>query len=229
MRTRILLKLSGLIVQQPDQSSVLAKLIEQIQELSATHQFGIVIGGGNFFRGDQQGILYGLTPSYAHTVGMLATVMNALILENLLTRAGIAVAHFCALAIPTIGKPLELGALDDALERGCLVLFSGGIGNPFFTTDTTAIVRMLQMNASQIWKGTVVDGIYTKDPRVHPDAQKLDTVSYAYALQHQLGIMDQTAYALAQAHKISVRVFNITTSHALVRATKDSLFGSILE
>ncbi|HXW85782.1 MAG TPA: UMP kinase [Candidatus Bathyarchaeia archaeon] len=229
MRTRILLKLSGLFLQQPNPAAVLEKLAHQLKKLSSSHQFGIVIGGGNFFRGDQQGKQYQLTPSYGHTIGMLATVMNALILEDLLTKAGIMIAHFCALSIPTIGQPLDMNALHKALMHHDVILFSGGTGNPFFTTDTTAFVRALQIDAQEVWKATMVDGIYTKDPQVHADAQYLDTVSYAYALEHDLRIFDTTAYVLGKTHAMPARVFNSTTPDALVRAAQDPTFGSRIQ
>lgn len=115
------------------------------------------------------------------------------------------------------------------MHKDNVLIFSGGTGNPFFTTDTNAILRALQMDAAQVWKGTSVDGVYDRDPRTDKNAQRIASLSFAEALQQHLGIMDLTAYALASQHEKKVRIFDIFTDDALIKAAHDTTFGSIIQ
>lgn len=231
-KKRILLKLTGEIFLDPTTHALTAKrttgIIEQIKKLSDTHQFGIVIGGGNFFRGNHQGVALGLTASVGHQTGMLATMMNGLILKDLFEQAGITTDLFCAITCPEVGKSISNQAIATALEQGHTLIFTGGTGNPFFTNDTNAIIRGLQIGAQQIWKGTNVDGVYTDDPRVDPNAQLLKTVSFDQALADKFGIMDLTAFALANQYKQTIRVFNIHAPHSLLQVAADTHFGTTI-
>lgn len=232
-KKRILLKLTGEIFLSADKASLSAHsinhLLAQIKKLSATHLFGIVIGGGNFFRGSLHGAALGMKSASGHEVGMLATMMNGLILKDLLEQQGMQTTLFCAIQCAQIGTPISQQAIDNALRANHVLIFTGGTGNPFFTTDTNAVLRSLQINADEIWKGTTVDGIYEADPRKNPQAKKLKKVSYHDALLNNLGIMDATAYALAEQHKQRIRVFNVFTPNALLHAVEDENFGSIIQ
>lgn len=231
-RSRILLKLTGTVFLTPDKKALSAdhitSIIAQIKQLQPTHQFGIVVGGGNFFRGKEQGAALGMTESVGHQVGMLATMMNGLILKDLLEQHGLTTTLFCAVQSAEVGNPISQQTINSALEKGNTLVFSGGTGNPFFTTDTNAVLRSLQIQASQVWKGTDVDGIYSGDPRKTPSAQQLKDITYAAALAQNLGIMDATAYALAQQYKQTIRVFDIFADSALISAAHSSSFGSTL-
>jgi len=232
-KKRILLKITGEAFLAPSDQTLSATLINslvaQIKQLSATHQFGLVVGGGNFFRGRIHGPRLGMTPSVAHQVGMLSTMMNGLILKDLLEQHGLNTAIFSAITCPQVGSPVSQQAIDAAVADGQTTIFTGGTGNPFFTTDTTAVLRGLQIVADQIWKGTKVDGIYTADPIKDKTAQRLPRVTYTQALDMQLKIMDSTALALAQAHHQTIRVFDIFSEHALLHAAEDNNFGSIIQ
>jgi len=226
----VLLKLTGEILskdRQLDPEKVIA-IANQIKQLSSTHYFGIVIGGGNFFRGTRQGTALGLTPSVGHQVGMLATMMNGLIVKDLFEQQNLPSSLFCAVPSPEIGAPVSHQAINAALAKGHCIVFSGGTGNPFFSTDTTAVLRALQINAHEVWKGTLVDGIYTADPKKNSSAQRLASVSYQEFLNNQLGVMDATAIALAWQHNLLIRVFNIFEHNSLLNAAHENSFASII-
>jgi uridylate kinase len=232
IKKRILLKLTGEIFLDPLSNKLSAQrtlhIIEQIKKLQSTHQFGVVIGGGNFFRGKDQGVALGMTASIGHQAGMLATMMNGLILKDLFEQHGIATALFCAITCPEVGTSISNQSISAALNRDATLVFTGGTGNPFFTNDTNAIIRGLQIEAVEIWKGTNVDGVYDKDPRHHADAQLLKNLTLGQAISEKLGIMDLTAFALAQQYKQPIRIFNIHTPNALIHAANDSYFGSTI-
>ena len=227
----ILIKLTGEIFLNHDgclTSQTARSLAKQIKQLLLTHNIGIVIGGGNFFRGSREGVDLGIAPAISHQVGMLATVMNGLILHNLLDQEGVSSTLFTALEIPVVGKPASFQEINNALQHASCLIFTGGTGNPFFSTDTAAIVRALQMNASQVWKATNVHGIYSADPHTHADATLLHHTTFAHALAHQLGIMDATALLLAQEHTLPIRIFSSFVPNALLHAAEDPTFGSII-
>ncbi len=232
-KKRILLKLTGELFLDRKQKTLSANaindIIRQIKELHDTYQFGIVIGGGNFFRGKEHGKQLGISQSIGHNVGILATMMNGLIVKDLLEQQELSATHFCAIACPEIGQPISQQAITTAVSNNQTLVFSGGTGNPFFTNDTNAILRALQIEATEIWKGTHVDGVYDKDPNKHTDAQLIKELSFSQALTQQLGIMDATAYALARQYQQRVRVFDIFANNALIRATREHDFGSIIQ
>jgi uridylate kinase len=225
----VLLKLTGEILKANNKIIDPAGVIscaQQIKQLLNTHYIGVVIGGGNFFRGSQQGTALGIKPSVGHQIGMLATMMNGLIIKDIFEREGIASSLFCAVPAPEIGAPVSDQAISAALGKGHCIIFSGGTGNPFFSTDTTAIVRALQINASEVWKATDVDGIYDADPKKKPNASPLKKISFSAMLDDRLTIMDAPAIALAQKHSLPIRVFNLFAQNALIRAAEDTNFGS---
>ncbi len=233
MKKRILLKITGTVLVDPEtrtfSTAILNTIIQQLKQLSPSHQFGIVIGGGNLFRGTEHGNQLGISPSIGHQVGMLATIMNGLIIKDLIEQQGLSATHLCALVCPQIGKPITHQVIEQAIRSGQIIVFTAGTGNPFFTTDTNAVLRALQMQAGEIWKATSVDGIYNADPRKQPNAKLIKSISFEEALTKKLGILDPTAYALAQQHKKRIRIFNIFIKDALIKAAQEPQFGSTIE
>lgn len=231
-KKRILLKLTGEIFVDKKHHTltpvIANRLIEQIKRLQDHHLFGIVVGGGNFFRGNQHGKMMGLRPAISHQIGMLGTMMNGLMLKDLCEQHDIVAELFCAMPSPEVGKPIAQQTITNGLAHQSVLIFTGGTGNPFFTTDTTAILRALQMEAHEVWKGTTIDGIYSADPIKVPTANKLDTVTYDHAIKEKLGIMDLTAYAMAERHQVPVRVFDIFSPNALLEVAHNPKFGSII-
>ena len=229
MQKRILLKITGELLSSTHDNAQqrVRSIAQQIKKLSQTHNFGLVMGGGNFFRGNHQGVTLGLEPHVSHQVGMLATLMNALIVHNIFTQEGIASTILTALDCPSIATTLSPQALENARKETC-VIFAGGIGTPFFTTDTAAIIRGLQIDAHEVWKATKIDGVYTADPTIDTQAQFMPRLSYTEALDRHLGILDSTALMLAQEQKITMRVFSAFASDALIQAADNPHFGSTL-
>ncbi len=221
---KILLKLTGNILDKGP--GPLENIAAQIKQLD--HTFGIVIGGGNFFRGARQSSALHISEQTGHTVGMLATMMNGLIVQDILEQAGVSTTLFSAVSCPSVGLPLSPQALNKALKESRCLIFSGGTGNPFVSTDTTAVIRALQMDAQQIWKATKVDGVYSADPQKEPSAKLIKKLTYKQALDDNLDVMDATAFTLAQEHNLDLRVFNIFSNNALIQAANDPEFGSTL-
>jgi uridylate kinase len=231
-RKKVLLKITGEIFKdQADgqlSSTRVRSLAQQIKTLRDTFSFSIVIGGGCFFRGSQQGVQLGISSPLAHQVGMLATVMNGLILQDLCAQEGLETTVLCATPVPGVGDLICPQAIYQAQARNTVIIFTGGTGAPFLTTDTTAVIRALQCGAQEVWKGTGVDGVYEQDPRVYRNACLLKEVSLKQAINDHIGIMDATAYALALQHGMMLRVFNIFADQALISAAQSDDFGSII-
>lgn len=229
---RVLLKLTGEAfisgTNQELSPILLNSIIKQVKYLAKRIQFGIVVGGGNFFRGSQHGKKMNITPTVGHNIGILATLMNGLMLKDLLEQNGIKTALFSAITCPEIAASISAQAVQNAREQTDTIVFAGGIGTPFFSTDTTAVIRALQINADEIWKASHIDGVYTADPRTDITAQFLPNLTFEYALQKKLAIMDSTAFSLANQHKKSIRVFSIFEKDALIKAAEDPKFGSLI-
>lgn len=227
----VLLKITGEFLNSKADvinTSSIREIAHQIRELRPSHYFGIVIGGGNFFRGSQEGAALGLSPNMSDNVGMLATLMNGAIIQDLFAQEGLDAQLFSAIECPNVASSLSPQELTFALRTRDCIIFAGGLGNPFFTTDTTAVVRGLQIGADEVWKATKVDGIYTQDPALHATAQRIDTITYTEALAKNISIMDESAFSLARKHKISIKVFSLFTPQALLRAARESSFGSTI-
>ncbi len=227
----VLIKLSGEIFSDNNgQLSAEAAhlLIAQIQKIMTTHHVSIVIGGGNFFRGSIQGKRLGLRPTAAHYIGMHATVLNGLALQELMAQQGIEAMVLAPNRIYGAASALEPAVITQAKKNNTPIIFVGGTGIPFVTTDTAAVMRALQVEASLVIKATNVDGVYNKDPRKHPDAQRLARVSYDDALTGKLGIMDATALTLAQEHKITIKVLSMHAANGLINALQDDTYGSTI-
>ncbi|MEW6025332.1 MAG: UMP kinase [Pseudomonadota bacterium] len=218
---RILLKLSGEALMGPDafgyHAETMAGFVAQIREVTALGvQVGIVVGGGNLFRG-ATGALSGMNRATADSMGMLATVMNALALKDALVQAGVPARVQTAVAIAHVGEGFERDAAVRELEAGNVVIFGGGTGNPFFTTDTAAALRAAEVGAELLLKATKVDGVYTADPKKDAGATRYHTLSFDEAIAKNLGVLDTAAFALCREQNLSLVVFNVFKPGALKR------------
>ncbi len=219
---RILLKLSGEALMGPDafgyHAGTLAGFAAQIKEVVALGvQVGIVVGGGNLFRG-ASGALSGMDRATADSMGMLATVMNALALKESLERAGVAARVQTAVTIAHVGEGFERDSAVRHLQAGRVVIFGGGTGNPFFTTDTASALRAAEIGADLMLKATKVDGVYSADPKKDPSATRYETLSFDEAIARNLAVLDTAAFALCREQGLSLVVFNIFKPGALKRA-----------
>ena len=232
-RKRILLKLTGQIFLNKKigliDATFVDTLVNQIKQLSSEYQFGIVIGGGNIFRGSSQGKQLGLSPWAAHSCGMLATLINGVTLRDKFIRSNVPATLVSALFCPEIAASINQQTIEESLQTKSCIIFAGGTGNPYFTTDTNAVLRALEIGAPQVWKGTSVAGVYNADPMRNPDAQLLKKITYQDALDNKLEIMDSTAYTLAQENKLTIRVFDLFEQNALLTVARNSEFGTIIE
>jgi uridylate kinase len=211
---RIVLKLSGEVLRggktgDPIDAATLEKTCSQVKEIADLGvEVCVVIGGGNIFRG-LQGSQRGVDRTTGDYMGMLATVINALALMDGLEKMGVTTRVQSAIPMNQIAEPFILRRAMRHLEKGRVVIFAAGTGNPYFTTDTAATLRANEMACEAIFKGTKVDGVYDKDPKKHPDATRYDTVSYDEVLQKHLGVMDASAIALARDNNLPIIVFSL--------------------
>jgi uridylate kinase len=217
---RILLKLSGEALGADAfgyHAETLAGFVAQIREVVALGvQVGIVVGGGNLFRG-ATGALSGMDRATADSMGMLATVMNALALKDALLRVGVPARVQTAVAITHVGEAFERDTALRHLEAGSVVIFGGGTGNPFFTTDTAAALRGAEIGADLLLKATKVDGVYTADPKKDATATRYATLSFDEAIRNNLAVLDTAAFALCREQKLPLVVFDIFKPGALKR------------
>ncbi|MBK6744484.1 MAG: UMP kinase [Hydrogenophilales bacterium] len=230
MHKRILLKLSGEALMGPDSfgyhAETMAGFVRQIDEVVALGvQVGIVVGGGNLFRG-ATGALSGMDRATADSMGMLATVMNALALKDALMNAGIPTQVQTAVSIGHVGESFERDSAVRLLEAGRVVIFGGGTGNPFFTTDTAAALRAAEIGADLLLKATKVDGVYTADPKKDPSATRYETLSFDEAIARNLGVLDMAAFALCRDQKLPLQVFSIFKPGALKRVVMGESEGT---
>jgi uridylate kinase len=228
---RILIKLTGNLLKHTAQgvdTSHLKSIAWQVKKLSDSMSFGIVVGGGKLFRGSEQSDQAGISQQTGHLVGMIATMINGLIVQDVFEQTGIETALFSAIPCDLVGVIPSPQALSQARKEKRCLIFVGGTGNPYFSTDTSAVVRALQMEAHELWKGTKVDGIYSEDPLKNPAAELIKHISYKKALDENLTIMDSASYALAEEHNLPLRIFNIFIENALIEAAYNKEFGSII-
>ncbi len=230
---RVLLKLSGEALMGNDaygiNRDVIAGVAAEIRTVvEAGVQLAIVVGGGNIFRG-VAGSAAGMERASADYMGMLATVINALALQNALEREGITVRVQSAIRIDQVVEPYVRRRAIQHLERGRVVIFAAGTGNPFFTTDTAASLRGIEVGADIVLKATKVDGVYDRDPVRHPDAKRYDTITYSEVLEKRLGVMDATAIALCREQNMPLRVFSIYKSGSLRRAALGENVGTLVK
>ncbi len=221
---RVLLKISGeaLMGEKPFglDMGMVARVASEIAEAWRSGvQIGLVIGGGNIFRGVSDAAK-GMERTSADYMGMLATVMNALAMENALKQQGVEARVMSAVPMPTVCEPFSRQRAWKHLDAGRVVLFAGGTGNPFFTTDTGAALKAAETKCEAMFKGTSVDGIYDDDPRTNPQAQRFDTISYDDILARNLRVMDAAAVALARDNGIPLVVFSIREQGALAKVLR---------
>ena len=216
---RILLKLSGEALMGDDAFGInratIVRMAEEIAEINRLGvQVAVVIGGGNIFRGVAGGSV-GMDRATADYMGMLATVMNSLALADTMNKAGSTARVMSAIAIDQVVEPYVRPKALQYLEEGKVVIFAAGTGNPFFTTDTAAALRGVEMNADIMIKATKVDGIYSEDPKKNPNAKRYEVISFDEAIQKDLKVMDATALTLCRDQQLPIAVFNIFKSGAL--------------
>jgi len=229
---RILLKLSGeaLMGEQPYgiDPAVATRIAQDIAEIQSLGvQTAIVIGGGNIFRG-LAASAKGMDRSTGDYMGMLATVINALALQDALEKNGVPTRVLTAIEMRSVAEPFIRRRAVRHLEKGRVVVFAAGTGNPYFTTDTAAALRAMEMKAEVILKGTKVDGIYTADPVKDPAATRYDRISYLQVLQERLQVMDATAISLCMDNKLPILVFNLKTPGNIRRVVMGEAVGTIV-
>lgn len=230
---RILLKLSGEALMgdrqygiDPARLAEYAQDIKQIQEQGV--QIAIVIGGGNIFRG-VAGAANGMDRVQGDYMGMLATVINGMALQGALEDEGMQTRLQTALKIEAIAEPYIKRRAVRHLEKGRIVIFGAGTGNPYFTTDTAAVLRGVEVGADVIMKGTRVDGVYTADPEKNPDAVKYDTISFEDVLAKGLNVMDTTAFTLSQENALPIVVFDMNKKGNLLKICQGENIGTVVD
>lgn len=229
---RVLLKLSGEALQGDGDygidSKVIREIAEQIKEIvDAKVELAIVVGGGNIFRG-LSGAADGMDRSQADYIGMLATVMNALALQEGLESIGINTRVQTAIRMQEIAEPYIRRRAVRHLEKGRVVIFAAGTGNPFFTTDTTAALRACEINAQAVLKATQVDGVYNCDPHKNKDAKRYDEISFKDVLVNDLHVMDSAATSLCMDNKLPIIVFNLHVKGNIARVLKGEKVGTVV-
>ncbi|MBT3375747.1 MAG: UMP kinase [Lentisphaerae bacterium] len=229
---RILLKLSGELLQgaagsglDPAAISLVAERVKEAADYGV--QIGLVIGAGNLFRG-LPASRDGMNRCSADSVGMLATVMNALAMRDALEAAGLPTEIQSAIAMTGIVDPFDVRRALDHLENDRAVIFAGGTGHPFFSTDTTAALRACQVRASAVLKATKVDGVYTADPKTDPTAARYRRISYGDALKQRLSVMDSTAFSLCMDNSVPILVFDFSCPNVLRDIVRGDLSGATL-
>lgn len=228
---RILLKLSGESLMGGQSFGVdpiaCARIAAQVHEIAKLGvQVGVVIGGGNIFRGAHAA---GMERTPADHVGMLATLINGISLQQAFEKIHCDSRIMSAISCDVMAEPYSWKNALHYLEKGIVLIFVGGTGNPYFTTDSAAALRALEIQAEIVFKATKVDGIYNKDPVKYSDAKKFDRISYSDVLTHQLQVMDATAIALCWENKIPICVFNLFEQNALINAVCRKSGGTIVE
>jgi uridylate kinase len=230
---RILLKLSGEALAGPqgfgidtDQAAVIAQKVKSVFDLGV--QVGLVIGAGNLWRGSI-GAQGGMDQATADQMGMIATVMNGLALQDSLQRVGVPTRVQTAVMMNQVAEPyIRLRAIRH-MEKGRVVIIAGGTGNPYFTTDTAAALRGMEINADVIIKGTQVDGVYTADPKKNPDAKRFERLTYSQAIEYRVRVMDLTAITLCMDHQLPLIVLNIWDDHSLMDAVLGKPVGTLID
>ena len=229
---RVLLKLGGeaLAGQEgygidPDRAESLAAMIKQVRDYDV--EVAIVLGAGNLWRG-KDGLAHGMERATADHMGMLATVMNSLALHDALERTGIVTRVQTSIEMKSIAEPyIRLRAISH-LEKGRVVIIGAGTGNPYFTTDTAAALRAMEINADVLIKATKVDAVYAEDPRVNPHAKRFDHLTYIEALNLRIGIMDSTAISLCMDNDLPILVVDLWESNSIMRAILGERVGTIV-
>jgi uridylate kinase len=230
---RILLKLGGEALAgeggfgiNPRQAEFLAQRVVSVVNLGV--QVAVVIGGGNMWRGKQDGMDHGMERVTADHIGMLATVMNALALQDALERVGLPTRVMTGIEVRAVAEPYIQRRAIRHLEKGRVIIFGAGTGNPYFTTDTAASLRAMEINADILIKATKVDAVYDKDPKKNPDAKRFERLTYIDALNMRVGVMDSTAMAMCMDNDLPIMVLNLWEETALERAVLGATVGTVI-
>jgi uridylate kinase len=230
---RVLLKLSGEALQNAETGASLdpRMLVNIAQQVKAVREMGveiaIVVGGGNIFRG-LNSENSGISRTTGDHMGMLATVINSLALQSALEKTGVQTRVMTAITMPSLAEPFIRRRAVRHLEKGRVVIFGAGTGNPYFTTDSAAALRASEIHADAVIKGTKVDGIYTADPKKDPSATRYSEITYDEAIRQQLKIMDAAAFSLCQENNIPIIVFNFFKENEIIRVLKGESVGTIV-
>lgn len=230
---RILLKLSGEALMGKQaygiDEKVLAALSSEIREVAAQGvQVALVVGGGNIFRGIPTSRDYGMDRASADYMGMLATVMNSIALQERLERDGVVTRVLSAIEMKAIAEPYIRRRAIRHLEKGRVVIFAAGTGNPYFTTDTAAALRAMEIHADAILKATKVDGVYDRDPMVRKGARKFKELTYIDVLRKNLKVMDAAAISLCMDNGLPIVVFDLTTPGNILRVVRGGKIGTVV-
>ncbi len=229
----VLLKLSGEALLGNKSYGIDTKVVEEIaselQSATSKVNIAVVIGGGNIFRGMQESAKSGIVRATADSMGMLATVMNSIALKDGFMSHGIPTQILSAFAIDGMVEKFERDKAIRILERGNILILGGGTSNPYFTTDSTAVLRALEIDASFVLKGTNVEGVYDKDPRKNEDAKLYKEVSFVEAISKELRVMDMTAFAMANDNKMPIRVFDMNKKGNISKALLGENIGTLVK
>jgi uridylate kinase len=230
---RVLIKLSGEALAGERgfglDNGTLAYIANEVRQVrEANVQVAIVVGGGNFFRGDQFSAGGGIDRTAADQMGMLGTIMNALALQSALEKAGVATRVQSAISIAQVAESFIRRRAIRHLEKERVVVFAAGTGNPYFTTDTAAVLRALEIEAECLIKATKVDGIYDRDPVKFDGATRFETISYSEAIRRRLAVMDQTAFTMCQEYSLPLIVLDFKSTGILVSATQGEPVGTLV-
>lgn len=230
---RVILKLSGEVLRggksgDPIDADTLFHVCSQVKEIHELGvQVGVVIGGGNIFRG-LNGEKRGVDRTTGDYMGMLATVINGLAIMDCLEKLGVSTRVQSAIPMNQIAEPFILRRAMRHMEKGRVVIFVAGTGNPYFSTDTTAALRASEMHADIIMKATKVDGVYNKDPKKHADAVKYDQLTFIDALKQRLNVMDSTAFSLCMDNNVPILVFDLNDEHSIRKAIVGEKIGTLV-
>lgn len=230
---RVLLKLSGEAFQGNREFGIDSQVLERIakeiaQGVKRGVEVALVVGGGNFFRGSQEYKALGIDRVTADYMGMLATLMNSLALQDILEKQGVATRVMCSLETKQVAEPYIRRRAIRHLEKGRVVIFAAGLGSPFFTTDTTAALRAIEIGADMLLKATKVDGVYNKDPVLYSDAFLFEHISYMEVITKGLKVMDSTAITLCMENGIPIQVFNINVPGNTLKAICGERVGTLV-
>ena len=229
---RVLLKLSGEALAGKKGFGIEPKIVDDLADeivevVEGGVELAVVVGGGNFFRG-MAGSAEGMDRSQADNIGMLATVMNAIALQEAFERHGIETRVQSAINMQEVAEPFIRRRAVRHLEKGRVVIFAAGSGNPYFTTDTAASLRACEINAEVLMKATKVDGVYDSDPAKNPDAKKFDFISYKVVIAKDLHVMDTTATSLCMENDLPILVFDLDTKGNIARALRGENVGTLV-
>lgn len=231
---RVILKLSGEVLRntkdgEPIDAKILLNICEEVKKVASIGiQVGLVIGGGNIFRGLSGAQMRGVDRTTGDYMGMLSTIINGLAFMDCLEKLDVTVRLQSAIPMDKLAEPFILRRATRHLERGRVVIFAGGTGNPYFSTDTCAALRASEINADILLKATKVDGIYDKDPNKHEDAVKYDQLEYIDALRDRLNVMDSTAFSLCMENKMPILVFSMHEPGSILRAVLGEKIGTLV-